>query len=239
MNVTNIRTQPKKNMATLNFEQWNAWTTEVQNEHSKLNNTDCCVCYSYCVLNNSICGECKNYVCKECSEKLEYNECPICRTTGIVHHRPVEPQRENARNNVINDDNNQPITITGNIVEVISYLYSDYINFENNYRRNNANRNNANRNNTERNNTERNNTERNNANRNNTERNNASRNDTGRNNQNTNNTERNNIYDNNYEHQHILHNNHIFNPINNIPIYNTHPFISIHPTPIIPLPRQM
>ena len=234
MNVTNIRTQPKKNMATLNFEQWNAWTTEVQNEHSKLNNTDCCVCYSYCVLNNSICGECKNYVCKECSEKLEYNECPICRTTDIVHHRPVEPQRENARNNVINDDNNQPITITGNIVEVISYLYSDYINFENNYRRNNANRNNTERNNANRNNTERNNTERNN-----TERNNASRNDTGRNNQNTNNTERNNIYDNNYEHQDILHNNHIFNPINNIPIYNTHPFISIHPTPINPLPRQM
>ena len=168
MNVTNIRTQPKKNMATLNFEQWNAWTTEVQNEHSKLNNTDCCVCYSYCVLNNSICGECKNYVCKECSEKLEYNECPICRTTGIVHHRPVEPQRENARNNVINDDNNQPITITGNIVEVISYLYN-YINFENNYRRNNANRNNTERNNTERNNTERNNANRNNANRNNRE----------------------------------------------------------------------
>ena len=172
-------------MASLNFEQWNAWSTEVQNEHSKLNNTDCCVCYSYCVLNNSICGECKNYVCKECSEKLEYNECPICRKTGIVSHRSIESPRENIRNDAIYDGNNEHTTITGNIREVVSHLYRDYMNFEMNYRRNNIERNNT------------------------------------------------------YEPQDILYNNHMLNPINNIPNYNIHQFMSIHPPPTIQMPRQM
>jgi len=171
-------------MASLNFEQWNAWSTEVQNEHSKLNNTDCCVCYSYCVLNNSICSECKNYVCKECSEKLEYNECPICRKTGIVSHRSIEPPRENIRNDAINYGNNEPPTITG-IAQIVSHLYRDHINFVMNYPRNNTERNNT------------------------------------------------------YEPQDILFNNHMLNPINNIPNYNIHQFMSIHPPPTIQMPRQM
>ncbi len=71
-------------MTSLNYEQWHEWTLNIQNEHSKLNNTECCICYSYSVLNKNVCGECSNYVCNECSHKLANNACPVCRTEGIV-----------------------------------------------------------------------------------------------------------------------------------------------------------
>ncbi len=71
-------------MTSLNYKQWHEWTLNIQNEHSKLNNTECCICYSYCVLNKNVCGKCSNYVCNECSHKLANNICPVCRTEGIV-----------------------------------------------------------------------------------------------------------------------------------------------------------
>ncbi len=120
--------QPTKQaMASLNFEQWHEWSTHMQNEHSKLNNTECCVCYSYQVLNKSVCGECKNYVCHECSVKLEHNECPICRTSGIVKHKPIEPRERVTTHRA-------PRSITRNIGDVVMYLYNDYMEFERNYR---------------------------------------------------------------------------------------------------------
>ena len=119
-------------MASLNYEQWHEWSTQMQNEHSKLTNTECCVCYGYQVLNKSVCGECKNYVCGECSKKLQYNECPICRTSGIVEGRTVEPREEI---NIIHEEERQPNTIT----EIASFLYNDYMEFERNYRTNQDN----------------------------------------------------------------------------------------------------
>ncbi len=101
----------------------------MQNEHSKLTNTECCVCYGYQVLNKSVCGECNNYVCGECSKKLQHNECPICRTSGIVEGRAVEPREEI---NIIHEEERQPSTIT----EIASFLYNDYMEFERNYRTN-------------------------------------------------------------------------------------------------------
>tara|TARA_B100000674_G_scaffold231075_1_gene190108 strand:- start:178 stop:486 length:309 start_codon:yes stop_codon:yes gene_type:complete len=102
-----------------------------------------------------------------------------------VSHRSIESPRENIRNDAIYDGNNEHTTITGNIREVVSHLYRDYMNFEMNYRRNNIERNNT------------------------------------------------------YEPQDILYNNHMFNPINNIPNYNIQPFMSIYPPPTIQIPRQM
>ena len=125
--------QSDKQMASLNYEQWHEWSTQMQNEHSKLTNTECCVCYSYQVLNKSVCGECKNYVCGECSKKLQYNECPICRTSGIVEGRTVEPREEI---NIIHEEERQPSTISENIVEIASFIYNDYMEFERNYRTN-------------------------------------------------------------------------------------------------------
>ena len=119
-------------MASLNFEQWHEWSTQIQNEHSKLNNTECCVCYSYQVLNKNVCGECKNYVCHECSNKLEHNECPTCRTSGIVKDRPIE-SREHL---IVHQENIGPRSITRSIGDVVTYLYNDYMEFERNYREN-------------------------------------------------------------------------------------------------------
>ena len=118
-------------MTSLNFEQWHEWSTHMQNEHSKLNNTECCVCYSYQLLNKNVCSECKNYVCRECSDKLEYNKCPVCRTDCIVKQRPREEKR------IFNNETNNTSTITGNIVNIMSQLYNDYVIFERNYRANN------------------------------------------------------------------------------------------------------
>ena len=122
-----------KEMTSLNYEQWHEWSTQMQNEHSKLTNTECCVCYDYQVLNKSVCGECNYYVCEECSNKLEHNECPMCRTSGIVKGRPVEPREEFNINHTIRV---QPSTIRENIVEFVSFLYNDYMEFDRNYRTN-------------------------------------------------------------------------------------------------------
>ena len=113
-------------MASLNYEQWHAWTTQMQNEHSKLTNTECCVCYGYRILNKSICGECNNYVCNECSQKLEHNVCPICRVEGIVKERQIEPTSQ--------DEANTQQGITETIVSTITYIYNDYVNFEREFR---------------------------------------------------------------------------------------------------------
>jgi len=112
-------------MASLNFEQWHEWSTQIQDEHSKLNNTECCVCYSYEVLNKNVCGQCKNYVCHECSDKLQHNECPTCRTSGIVKERPIEP-RENV---IAYQENTGPRSILRSISDTISFLYNDYMEF--------------------------------------------------------------------------------------------------------------
>jgi hypothetical protein len=125
--------QPKKQatsnniqpMASLNFEQWHEWSTQIQDEHSKLNNTECCVCYSYEVLNKNVCGQCKNYVCHECSDKLQHNECPICRTSGIVKDRQIEPRE----NDIAHEENTGPRGILTSIGRTISFLYNDYMEF--------------------------------------------------------------------------------------------------------------
>jgi len=127
--------QQAPRMTSLNFEQWHEWTTQMQNEHSKLNNTECCVCYSYQVLNKNVCGECKSYVCNECSDKLQHNECPICRTSGIVKGKPIEsrervtthraPRRMERRRGWFDD-----------VMYISRDLYNDYMEFERNYRAN-------------------------------------------------------------------------------------------------------
>jgi len=121
-------------MASLNFEQWHEWSTQIQDEHSKLNNTECCVCYSYEVLNKNVCGQCKNYVCHECSDKLQHNECPICRTSGIVKDRPIEPRENDIENDILEFARNHN-DILDDIWELANDVENDILEFARNHPR--------------------------------------------------------------------------------------------------------